>query len=104
MVELVHACVGVQGVRLAGFEGIEPDQQARRLEDGALPHLVSPPRRDSRRTNDGRMFHMSSIEDELADDHFGRQFANLYHRAAFRPVRYTAHLRFKQKKVPAHRL
>ena len=39
VVHLVHAGVRVQRVRLAGFEGVEADQQARRLKDGLLPIL-----------------------------------------------------------------
>ena len=40
VVDLVLAGVRVQCVLLAGLEGVQPDQQPRRLEDGRLAHLV----------------------------------------------------------------
>ena len=39
-IDLVHAGMRVQRVRLPGLEGVEADEQASRLEDRALAHLV----------------------------------------------------------------
>src|SRR5262249_36596449 len=41
LVNLVHVGVGVQGVGLSWLERVQPHQDARRLEERALPHLVA---------------------------------------------------------------
>ena len=40
VVDLVHAGMGVQRVRLARLEGVHPDQQARRREERGLAHAT----------------------------------------------------------------
>ena len=57
---LVHARVCVQHVRLAGLEGVQADQHARRLVEGALAHLVGPPHGVLGRPDDRWMLHVPS--------------------------------------------
>ncbi len=40
VVDLVHAGMRMQGVRLAGLEGVHPDQYARRSEERRLAHAT----------------------------------------------------------------
>ena len=57
LVHLVHARMGVKFVRLTGLEGIQADQQPRRLEQRRLAHLVRPPDGIPLRLNHDRMVH-----------------------------------------------
>ena len=57
LVDLVHRGVRMKGVKLARLETIEADEQPRRLEEGALAHLVGPPFGAVGGPDDRWMFH-----------------------------------------------
>ena len=57
MVDLVHAMMGVQRMRLPGLERVQSNEKSGRFEDRRLSHSVRTPRRVLRRLNHTGMLH-----------------------------------------------